>query len=95
VQNGGFCKKVDLSLTQGALCTVSVFFVLHFTCTYLGGGGGMHQKPPVYRPAGVVSQGGIMGHGGYGSVREWAKGVIICAEYRSVGQEAASSTPSC
>ena len=28
-----FCKKVDLSSTQGALCTVSVFS-LHFT--YLG-----------------------------------------------------------
>jgi len=36
VENGGvfFCKKVDLSSTQGALCTVSVFFILHFT--YLG-----------------------------------------------------------
>ena len=32
---GVFCKKyVDLSSTQGALCTVSVFFILHFT--YLG-----------------------------------------------------------
>ena len=30
-----FCKKVDLSSTQGALCTVSVFFILHFT--YSGG----------------------------------------------------------
>jgi len=29
------CKKVDLFSTQGALCTVSVFFILHFT--YLGG----------------------------------------------------------
>ena len=29
-----FCKNVDLSSTQGALCTVSVLFVLHFT--YLG-----------------------------------------------------------
>jgi len=28
-------KKVDLFSTQGALCTVSVFFILHFT--YLGG----------------------------------------------------------
>jgi len=35
VENGVFCKKVDLSSTQGALCTVSVFFILHFT--YLGG----------------------------------------------------------
>ena len=35
VGNGGvLCKKVDLSSTQGALCTVSVFFILHFT--YLG-----------------------------------------------------------
>ena len=31
---GFFCKKVDLSSMQGALCTVSVFFILHFT--YLG-----------------------------------------------------------
>jgi len=31
-----FVKKVDLSSTQGALCTVSVFFILHFT--YLEGG---------------------------------------------------------
>jgi len=30
-----FCKKVDLSSTQGTLCTVSVFFILHFT--FLGG----------------------------------------------------------
>jgi len=29
-----FCKKVDLSSPQGAICTVSVFFILHFT--YLG-----------------------------------------------------------
>ena len=44
VENGGvlvksgkygvFFVKVDLFSTQGALCTVSVFFVLHFT--YLG-----------------------------------------------------------
>ena len=26
-----FCKKVDLSSTQGALCTVSVFFTLLFS----------------------------------------------------------------
>ena len=25
-----FCIKVDVSSTQGALCTVSVFFILHF-----------------------------------------------------------------
>jgi len=30
-----FCKKVDLSSTQGALCTVSVFFILHYF-TYSG-----------------------------------------------------------
>ena len=28
---GGGCKKVNLFTTQGALCTVSVFFILHFT----------------------------------------------------------------
>ena len=28
---GVFGKKVDLSSTQGALCTVPVFFILHFT----------------------------------------------------------------
>ena len=37
VENGGgvFVKKVDLSSTQGALCTVSVFFYFTF---YLSGG---------------------------------------------------------
>jgi len=45
VENGGFVnkkwkwgcfvKKVDISSMQGALCTVSVFLILHFT--YLGG----------------------------------------------------------
>jgi len=36
VENGFFCKKkVDLSSTQGALCTVSVFFYFTF---YLFGG---------------------------------------------------------
>jgi len=40
---GVFCKKVDLSSTQGALCTVSVFFLfLHFT--YLRGGGCVRTK---------------------------------------------------
>jgi len=34
VENVFFVKKVDLSSMQGALCTVSVFFILHFT--YLG-----------------------------------------------------------
>jgi len=41
VENEGcfFVKKVDLSSTQGALCTVSVLFILHFT--YLG----VHMHP--------------------------------------------------
>jgi len=35
-ENGDvFCKKVDLSSQQGALCTVSIFFILCFA--YLGG----------------------------------------------------------
>ena len=34
VENVFFVKKVDLPSTQGALFTVSVFFILHFT--YLG-----------------------------------------------------------
>jgi len=34
--NGGcFCKKVDLSTTHGALCTVSVFFILHLLYFYI------------------------------------------------------------
>jgi len=47
VENGGvfFGKKVDLSSTQGALCTVSVFFILHFT--YLGGGVRTHPTHPL------------------------------------------------
>jgi len=40
-----FCK-VDLSSKQGALCTVSVFFILLFT--YLGVS--THQTPPAYEP---------------------------------------------
>jgi len=44
---GVFCKKVDLSSTQGALCTVSVFFILHFT--YLGVR--THSTPPPPLPA--------------------------------------------
>jgi len=42
---GIFCKKVDLASTQGALCTVSVFFILHFT--YLGGAYAPNA-PPAY-----------------------------------------------
>jgi len=41
---GGGCKKVDLSSTQGALCTVSVFFSLHFT--YSGEGVRTHPTHP-------------------------------------------------
>jgi len=43
-----FCKKVDLSSTQGALCTVSVFLISHFT--YLGGEYAPNA-PPAYGPA--------------------------------------------
>jgi len=39
-----FVKKLDLSSTQGALCTVSVFFILHFT--YLGGADAPKAPPP-------------------------------------------------
>jgi len=35
VEMGVFCKKVDLSTTQGALCTVSVFFILHLLYFYI------------------------------------------------------------
>ena len=45
---GVFCKKADLSSTQGALCTVSVFFILHFT--YFGGRGCVRpQRTPYLR----------------------------------------------
>jgi len=30
-----FVKKVDLSTTQGALCTVAVFFILHLLYFYI------------------------------------------------------------
>ena len=45
---GCFSKKVDLSSTQGALCTVSVFFILHL----LIWGVRTHptHPPPAYRP---------------------------------------------
>ena len=50
-----FCKKMDLSSTQGALCTVSVFFILHFT--HWGGVRTQPTHPPAYgpEPAGAVS----------------------------------------
>jgi len=49
VENGGcfLLKKVDLFSMQGALCTVSVFFILHFT--YLGGAY-TPNAPPAYGP---------------------------------------------
>jgi len=43
VENGVFCKKVDLSSTQGALCIVSVFFYFTF---YLFGGCVRTQRTP-------------------------------------------------
>ena len=45
---GVFCKKVDLSSTQGALCIVSVFFYLTF---YLFGGRMHPTHPPAYGSA--------------------------------------------
>ena len=50
---GVFCKKVDLSSTQGALCTVSVFFYFTF---YLFGGGYAPNAPPAYGPVIVIWQ---------------------------------------
>jgi len=44
-KGGVFCKKVELSSTQGALCTVSVFFIFTF---YLFGGGCVRtQRTPL------------------------------------------------
>jgi len=46
---GRICKKVDLSSTHGALCTVSVFF--YFTFYLFGEGVGTHPThPPAYGP---------------------------------------------
>ena len=42
-----FCKKVGLSSTQGALCTVSVFF--YFTFYLFGGGVYAPNAPPYLR----------------------------------------------
>ena len=51
-----FVKKVDLSSTQGTLCTLSVFFILHFT--YFFGRGGScictQRTPPAYGPGECV-----------------------------------------
>jgi len=51
VENGGvfFCKEVDISSTQGALCTVSVLLILHFI--YLEGCILTPRTPPAYGPA--------------------------------------------
>jgi len=52
-ENGGvFVKKVDLSSTQSALCTVSVFFILHFT--YLWGCLCTQRTPPPL-PTGLLA----------------------------------------
>jgi len=48
-----FGKKVDLSSTQGALCTVSVFFILHFT--YLGGAYAPNAPPLPTGPDAVLT----------------------------------------
>jgi len=48
VENRVFCINVDLSSMQGALCTVSVFFILHFTS--LGGVRTHPMHPPAYGP---------------------------------------------
>jgi len=45
---------VDLSSTQGALCTVSVFFILHFT--YLGVHTHRTHPPPAYGPGPPASR---------------------------------------
>ena len=50
---GGVLYKVDLSSTPGALCTVSAFFILHFT--YLGGAYAPNAPPLPTRPADVYS----------------------------------------
>ena len=45
VENGGgVFLKMDLSSTQGALCTVSVFFIFYFTFW------GVRTQPPAYWP---------------------------------------------
>ena len=51
VENGFFCNKVDLSSTQGALCTVSVFFYFTF---YLFGVRTHPTHPTAYGPGGDI-----------------------------------------
>ena len=46
-----FCKKVDLSSTQGALCTVSVFFYFTF---YLFGKGDRKRTENALLSTGLV-----------------------------------------
>ena len=58
---GGFsCKKVDLSSTQGALCTVSVFF--YFTFYLFEGGAYAPNAPPCLRGARWVPPDLTMNH---------------------------------
>jgi len=46
-----FCKKVDLSSTQGALCTVGPISIFYFTFYLFGGGCVRTQRtPPSYGP---------------------------------------------
>ena len=44
-----FCKKVDLSSPQGALCTVSVFFLFYILLIW-GGCAYAPNAPPAYGP---------------------------------------------
>ena len=47
VENGGvFCKNVDLSSTQGALCTVSIS-IFYFAFYLFGGGAYAPNAPPL------------------------------------------------
>jgi len=55
-KGGVFCKKVELSSTQGALCTVSVFFIFTF---YLFGGASAPNAPPPL-PTGLVTGGNFV-----------------------------------
>jgi len=49
MENEGGFKKVDLSSTQGALCTVGPISILYFTF-YLFGGAYAPNAPPAYGP---------------------------------------------
>ena len=67
---GVFCKKVNLSSMQGALCTVSVFFILHFT--YLGGGCVRTQRTPCLRACYSVGE----------RTEQLRRGPLRCLVYR-------------